>query len=78
MKPIDFLEAVKKDIPQLKKFVLDCESNPALEKMAVAMFPKIAPFMDQVKAILPYVEHIDALIPYVDFLEQLLIVAHIA
>lgn len=78
MKPNDFLEAVKADIPKLQSFAKDCETNPALESLATALFPKLAPFMSQVKAILPYVDHIDALVPYVDFLEQVLTVAHLS
>ena len=78
MKPIDFLNAVKADVPKLQAFVAQCEANPALASMALVMFPKLAPLMAQVKAILPYIDHIDAIMPYIDFLEQMLAVAHIA
>jgi hypothetical protein len=72
MSPINLLQAIKLHLPQLQELLLKCDNNPALEKLIQIMFPDLAPFIVQIKAILPYAEYLDDLIPYINFLEQLL------
>ena len=72
MSPISLLQTIKEHLPKLQELLLKCDDNPALEKLIKIVFPDLAPYMEQIKAILPYAEYLDDLIPYIDFLEQLL------